>query len=171
MGIRQMPTSSPSFLSLTDNSRPTSTGSPCNKTMSMSVSFRSGQTTETASLVSSSAAVTADNNGTGSTTSPVDLTAKGLGLCPGQARNRGHSVCLEDEGRSEHHTSRSASLPIIMTISLLMIICLLAKKMRKRVVNHPFSLSSPRGSSHTGRPSSSCTTRRSPGTRTRTGGR
>lgn len=80
-----------------DNSRPTSTGSPCNKTMSMSVSFRSGQTTETASLVSSSAAVTADNNGTGSTTSPVDLTAKGLGLCPGQARNRGHSVCLEDE--------------------------------------------------------------------------
>ena len=81
--------------------------------MSMSVSFRSGQTTETASLVSSNAAAAGDNGpngppwpvdhnggcGTGSTTSPVDLTAKGLGLFPGPARNRGHSVCLEDEGR------------------------------------------------------------------------
>ena len=70
--------------------------------MSMSVSFRSGQTTETASLVSSNAAAAAVDNGggTGSTTSPVDLTAKGLGMFPGPARNRGHSVCLEDEGRN-----------------------------------------------------------------------
>ena len=66
--------------------------------MSMSVSFRSGQTTETASLVSSNAgAAVDDGGGTGSTTSPVDLTAKGLGMFPGPARNRGHSVCLEDE--------------------------------------------------------------------------
>ena len=83
----------------------------------MSVSFRSGQTTETASLVSSNAVQ--DNNcnnangnggnggGTGSTTSPVDLTAEGLGLFPGPARNRGHSVCLEDEGRNSCVQSHS----------------------------------------------------------------